>query len=89
MMIEEEARKQNLPGSDVFLLRTHLAYKYASHRMDIVIHLIDSKFPFKELYKKQREETVYKRNPSELLTASDGSQEWFVQAAASGEESGT
>jgi hypothetical protein len=38
MMPEEEARKQNLPGSDVFL-RTQLAYKTELNRDALVVHL--------------------------------------------------
>jgi hypothetical protein len=38
MITEEEARKQNLPGSDVFI-RTQLAYKTELNRDALVIHL--------------------------------------------------
>src|SRR5438105_2522301 len=35
---EEEARKQNLPGSDVFI-RTQLAYKNEINRDALIVHL--------------------------------------------------
>lgn len=38
MMTEEEARKQNLPGSDVFL-RTQLAYKTELNRDALIVYL--------------------------------------------------
>jgi hypothetical protein len=38
MITEEEARKQNLPGSDVFL-RTQLAYKDELNRDALIVHL--------------------------------------------------
>jgi hypothetical protein len=38
MLTEEEARKQNLPGSDVFL-RTQLAYKTELNRDALIVHL--------------------------------------------------
>lgn len=38
MMTEEEARKQNLPGSDVFL-KTQLAYKDELNRDALIIYL--------------------------------------------------
>src|ERR1700694_251138 len=38
MLTEEEARKQKLPGSDVFL-RTQLAYKTELNRDALIVHL--------------------------------------------------
>ena len=38
MLTEEEARQQNLPGSDVFL-RTQLAYKTELNRDALIVHL--------------------------------------------------
>src|SRR5579864_6599758 len=38
MLTEEEARQQNLPGSDVFL-RTQLAYKTELNRNALIVHL--------------------------------------------------
>src|SRR5438552_3513988 len=38
MITEEEARKQNLPGSDVFI-RTQVAYKTELNRDALIVHL--------------------------------------------------
>src|SRR5438046_1274062 len=38
MITEEDARRQNLPGSDVFL-RTQLAYKDELNRDALIVHL--------------------------------------------------